>query len=267
MNGARLYLRYVAASIRAQMQFPASFLMLTTTQFGVTLIEFVGLWTLFRRFGQIDGWTIGQVAVFYGVVNITFSIADAISRGFDVFGTDFVKTGTFDRLLLRPRATALQLLGHELRLTRFGRLVMGMIVLAVASRLSGVEWGALSVCLLLTAFIGGTALFLGIVILQATLAFWTVESLEIANTLTYGGVEAAQYPLDIYSRWFRDFLIFVVPIGCVAYFPIERLLGHPDRMGAPNWLLDASPVVGLLFLAASLCVWRVGVRHYTSTGS
>ena len=70
---------------------------------------------------------------------------------------------------------------------------------------------------------------MGILILQATLAFWTIESLEIANTLTYGGVEAAQYPLDIYSRWFRDFLIFVVPIGCVGYFPIVRILGIAHR--------------------------------------
>jgi ABC-2 type transport system permease protein len=104
-------------------------------------------------------------------------------------------------------------------------------------------------------------------VLQATLAFWTVESLEVANILTYGGVEAAEYPLDIYSRYFRDFLIFVVPIGCVSYFPVERLLGHADRMGAPNWMLFVSPIVGFVFLAVSLGVWRFGVRHYTSTGS
>lgn len=267
MNGAILYRRYVGASIRAQMQYPASFLMLSAAQFTNTLFEFIGLWALFRRFGQIDGWTIGQVAVFYGVVNISFAIADAVSRGFDIFGTEFVKTGNFDRLLLRPRAAALQLLGHELRVTRVGRLLLGVVVLAIAANLSAINWNASNIFLLLAAVAGGTALFLGILILQATLAFWTVESLEVANTLTYGGVEAAQYPLDIYSRYFRDFLIFVVPIGCVSYFPVERLLGHPDRMGAPNWMLAASPTVGFIFLAVSLGIWRFGVRHYTSTGS
>src|SRR5258707_11307821 len=113
MNGARLYGRYVGASIRAQMQYPASFLMLTTGQFTITFVEFVGLWSLFRRFGQVDGWTIGQVAVFYAVINISFAIADSVSRGFEVFGTEFVKTGAFDRILMRPRATALHLLCHK----------------------------------------------------------------------------------------------------------------------------------------------------------
>jgi ABC-2 type transport system permease protein len=267
MNGARLYGRYAGASIRAQMQYPVSFLMLATGQFTITFVEFIGLWALFHRFGQIDGWTIGQVAVFYAVVNMSFALADSISRGFDAFGTDFVKTGAFDRILLRPRTAALQLLGHELRLTRIGRFVQGMLVLAIATRLSAIDWNAAKLFLLLATIVGGTALFLGLLVLQATLAFWTVESLEIANTLTYGGVEAAQYPLDIYSRYFRDFLIFVVPIGCVSYFPVERLLGHPDRMGAPNWMLAASPMVGFMFLAVSLGIWRFGVRHYTSTGS
>src|SRR5713226_1001034 len=140
MNGARLYGRYVGASIQAQMQYPASFLMLAVGQFTITFVEFIGLWSLFRRFGQVDGWTIGQIAVFYGVVNISFAIADAATRGFDVFGTDFVKTGTFDRLLLRPRATALQLLGHELRLTRAGRLLQGLLILAIAANLSAIDW-------------------------------------------------------------------------------------------------------------------------------
>ena len=267
MNGVRLYGRYAAASIRAQMQYPASFVMLTVTNFGFTAIEFTGLWALFRRFGQIDGWTLGQVAVFYGLVSITFSIADSMTRGFDVFGTDFVRTGNFDRLLLRPRATALQLLGHELRLSRLGRLTQGVAVLAIAAPLAHVEWSATSAMLLLVTIAGGVALFAGIWMMQATLAFWTVEGLEVGNTLTFGGVEASQYPLDIYQRWFRNFLIFVVPLGCVAYFPVERLLGRPDRLGAPDWMLDLSPLFGFVFLIVALGVWRFGVRHYTSTGS
>ena len=267
MNGFSLYGRYVAASIRAQMAYPAGLALMTGGSFLVTVVEFIGVWALFGRFGHIAGWRLGEVALFYGLASVTFAIADAVTRGFDIFGSVFVKTGAFDRLLLRPRAAALQLLGHELRVTRVGRLLLGLLVLAIAANLSAISWNASNIFLLLATLAGGAALFLGILILQATLAFWTVESLEIANTLTYGGVEAAQYPLDIYSRYFRDFLIFVVPIGCVSYFPVERLLGHPDRMGASNWMLAASPMVGFIFLAVSLGVWRFGVRHYTSTGS
>src|SRR5687767_8856613 len=267
MNGARLYGRYVAASMRAQMQYPASFIATSAGTFFATVTDFIGVWLLFARFRQIEGWRFGEVALFFGVISVSFAIADAITRGFDIFGEGFVKTGDFDRLLVRPRSTVLQLLGYELRATRIGRLAQGMLAWGVAVNLLDLGWAWQSWAILLFAVAGGVALFSGILVLQATLAFWTVESLEIANTLTYGGIEAAQYPLDIYTRWFRNFLTFIVPLGCVVYFPVAAVLGRADRTGAPEWVLPLTPVFGFLFLAVALRVWRFGVRHYTSTGT
>jgi ABC-2 type transport system permease protein len=267
MNALWLYRRYAALSIRAQMQYPLSFLLLLLGQFLATIIEFVGLLALFGRFDSVRGWTLPQVALLYATVNIAFALADMISRGFDVFGPQFVKTGAFDRLLLRPRATPLQLMGHELRLTRIGRLLQGVLVLAIAIGMLDMAWGAREVALLATAIAGAVALFLGLLVLQATLAFWTVESLEVVNALTYGGVFAAQYPVEIYSRWLQRFFIFVVPLACIAYFPVVGILGIDDPLGAPTWFLHASPLAGFVFLALALMIWRLGVRHYTSTGS
>ena len=73
--------------------------------------------------------------------------------------------------------------------------------------------------------------------------------------------------MDIYARWFRQFLTFVVPIGCVSYYPALAILGRRDPLGAPAWFTEVSPVIGFLFLGVSLWVWRFGVRHYASTGS
>jgi ABC-2 type transport system permease protein len=267
MDAVRLYARYAAASVKSQMQYPASFLMLSLSQLFATGIEFFGLWALFARFGQIEGWRFGEVCVFYGVVNLAFAFADTCARGFDVFGTEYVRTGGFDRLLLRPRTTAFQLLGHEVRLSRLGRLIQAAAVFTIGAVLTHLAFTAAAVGLLAWAMLGGMALFFGIMVLSATLAFWTVESLEIVNVISYGGVEAAQYPLNIYAAWLRDFLIFVVPIGCVAYFPVAAALGHADPLGAPAWFQAASPAAGFVFLAASLWIWGFGVRRYTSTGS
>ncbi len=267
MGPLPLYGRYVAASIRAQMQYPGAFLMISAAQLLATVSEVLAIWALFHRFGQVAGWRLGEVAVFYGVVNISFAFADALTRGFDVFGPEFVKTGAFDRLLLRPRACAFQLMGHELRLSRVGRLVQGVIVLTLGALASGMVWTVASPFILAFAIAGGVALFSGLLVLQATLAFWTVESLEIANVVTYGGVEASQYPLGVYAGWFRDFLIFIVPLGCVTYFPVVALLGRHDPLGAPDWFLPLSPALGFAFLAFALWVWGFGVRRYASTGS
>ncbi len=267
MNAIRLYGRYVGVSLRSQMQYPASFLLTSAGAFAATGVDFLATWALFARFRQVAGWHFGEVALFYSVIGVSFALADGLTRGFDIFGDQFVRTGDFDRLLVRPRSTVLQLLGYELRATRIGRLAQALVVGVVAIRLTGITWHLAPWATLLFAVAGGTALFSGILVLQATLAFWTVESLEIANTLTYGGVEAAQYPLDLYARWFRNFLTFVVPLGCVSYFPVAAVLGKADRTGVPAQLLQLTPALGFVFLGVALWLWRYGVRHYTSTGS
>jgi ABC-2 type transport system permease protein len=266
MHGLQLYLRYVGVSVRGQMQYPGSFMLLNVSQFIGSGIEILAIWALFNVFGHIQGWRLAQVAVFYGVANASFAIADAASRGFEVFGPEFVRTGAFDRLLLRPRATALQVLGHELRL-RLGRLVQAAIVFGIGAAAVHLVWTPAHVLLLAWTLAGGAALFGAIVLSQATLSFWTVDALEVANILTYGGVQAGQYPMSVYAAWFRDFLTYVVPIGCVAYFPVVALLGVPDPLGAPAWLLPLTPAAGFAFLALALRIWLIGVSKYASTGS
>jgi ABC-2 type transport system permease protein len=267
MNGFRLYIRYVSASIRAQAQYPMATFLLTAGHLAATAIEILGVYALFHRFGQVEGWSFGEVALFYGLINIAFSIADLLSRGFDVFGSDFVRTGAFDRVLLRPRSAALQLIGYEIRLSRFGRMLQGLAVVVLATKLAPVDWTPAAVAMAVWAVAGGVALFAGILVLQATLAFWTVESLEIVNVLTYGGVQAAQYPLSIYAGWFRKVLTFGVPLACVAYYPVLAILKRPDPLGAPDWILPLTPLAGFAFLALSFLAWRAGMARYASTGS
>lgn len=267
MNGFRLLGRYLSASVHTQMQYPASVIMLGVGSFAATIIDLVAAWVLFDRFGAIHGWRFGDIAMFFGLVSTSFAIADFMTRGFDVLGTEFIRTGNFDRILLRPRTATVQLIGHDFRFSRAGRLVQGLVVIAIATRSLGFHWGVASVALALWTIAGGVALFAGLMVLQGALSFWTTESLEVMNLLTYGGIQAAQFPLSIYQPWFRDFLIFIVPIGCVAYFPVLAILGKPDPLGAPHWLLPFTPAAGILFLMLSLVAWRAGIAKYTSTGS
>ncbi len=267
MNALSLLGRYMSASLRAQMQYPAGTILLAVGSFVATILDMVAIWVLFARFGAVDGWRFGDVAMFFGLISISFAIADFLSRGFDMLGTEFIKTGNFDRILLRPRTATLQLIGHNFRFNRAGRLAQGLVVTLIGTQSLGFHWTVPAIALALWTIAGGVALFVGLMVIQGALAFWTTESLEVMNLLTYGGVQAAQFPLGLYEKWFRNFLIFVVPIGCVAYFPVLAILGKPDPLGTPSWLLPLTPLAGFAFLGLSFLAWRAGVAKYTSTGS
>jgi ABC-2 type transport system permease protein len=179
MPGAlRLYAHYARVSIRSQLQYRASAVMSAIGVFLITASEFVAVWALFDRFGQVRGWTLPEIALFYGMISITWALCDAIGRGFDAFGA-MVKAGDFDRILLRPRSTVLQLLSQELTLRRVGRLVQGLAVLGYAIAGGTIDWSAARAALLVVSIGCGVCVFLGVVVLQATSAFWTVDSLEV----------------------------------------------------------------------------------------
>jgi ABC-2 type transport system permease protein len=266
MHALGLYRRYAAISIRSQMQYRASFVMTAMGAFLIAGVEFVAIWALFDRFSQVRGWTLTEIALFYGLVSITWALCDAIGRGFDMFATT-IKNGDFDRLLLRPRSTVLQLIGQEVTLRRVGRLIQGLAVLGYAIAAGSIDWSVARAALFVASIACGVCAFLGLLVLQATTAFWTVESLEVWSSFTYGGVTMAQYPLAIYRSWFRKLFTYAIPIACVSYYPGVAILGRADPLGAPGFVGWVSPLAGPVFLLACLQVWRIGVRHYRSTGS
>lgn len=266
MDSIKLYFKYLKLSIESQLQYKASFIMMSIGYFLITFIEFLGIWVLFKRFGDIKGFTFEEAALFYGIAHIAFSISEVWIRGFDIFPR-LVRSGDFDRILLRPRTTVLQILGHDFQIMRVGRFLQGLIVLIWAVYKLNIKWTVGKSLLLIGSIIGGNLLFSGLIVIQATLSFWSVQSLEIVNSFTYGGVQATQYPISIYKPWFRKILIYIIPLATVNYFPAMSILGKSDILNYPLWMGWVSPFFGFAFFIFSLLIWKFGVRHYTSTGS
>ncbi len=104
----------------------------------------------------------------FGLVNFSFALAESFGRGFDSFST-VVKSGDFDRLLLRPRSTALQVAAREFQFLRIGRLALGLALLVWATSALRVSWSAAKLALLA----GGACVFYGLFILNEDQTFQT----------------------------------------------------------------------------------------------
>ncbi|MGP8080081.1 MAG: ABC transporter permease [Dehalococcoidales bacterium] len=265
-DSIRLYFKYVIISFRSQLQYRASFIMMTGGNFIITIVEFLAIWALLARFGTLKGWTLPQIALFYGMISMSYAISEAFGRGFDMFALQ-VNDGEFDRSLLRPRTTVLQVLAHDFQLTRSGRFMQGLIILIWAAVHLDISWTIFKILLLVFAVFGGVMLFTGLMILQATMCFWSTQSLEIFSSFTNGGVETAQWPLSIFNRWFVKIFTFIIPLACVNYYPVIVILGKNDVLNSPVWFRWVSPLIGVIFLLVSIRVWEFGVKHYRSTGS
>ncbi|MHC0039477.1 ABC transporter permease [Pseudoneobacillus sp. C159] len=258
-----LYFKYLLILFKSQMQYRTSFWLLSFGQFFIPFSVFAGLYFLFERFGQIKGWQFFEVALCFAIIHMAFAISECFARGFDNFSS-LVAGGDFDRLLVRPRSTVVQVLGSKFEFTRFGRLLQSALVLIWALTNLSIDWTVAKVFTLCFMVISGVFIFVGIYILAATMCFWTIQGLEVVNIFTDGGREMAQYPLNIYQKWVGKFFTYVIPFGTVNYMPLLYLLGKND---GHDLLYMLAPVFGSLFVIPCLYVWQVGVRHYRSTGS
>ncbi|NKB65762.1 MAG: ABC transporter permease [Candidatus Latescibacteria bacterium] len=261
-SGLKLYGRYTAVSWRGLMEHRASFIMDSAGALLYAGAKFGALWVLFNRFDNIRGWNLAEVGLLYGLVHMAFALAEAASPGFRTLG-DTVRAGDFDRLLLRPRSTTLQLTAAGLQPGIVGPFAQGAVVLVWAVGQLAPVWTLVQGLVLIAALLGSACLFLGLYVAEAALVFWTNHSLEFMNSLTRGGVATAQYPFTAFGKWLRRFFTLVVPLGCTVYYPVALVLGKVQ----PQPWLYFSPAVGPLFCWLCLRLWRVGLKRYQSAGS
>jgi ABC-2 type transport system permease protein len=104
-------------------------------------------------------------------------------------------------------------------------------------------------------------------IIGSTITFWTLQKIEAVNILTYGGTELMSYPMHVYPGWMRRFFTFAVPFIFLNFYPALYFLDKPDPLGFPAFAPFIAPLVAVIFFAAALLFWRVGINHYQSSGT
>lgn len=261
MNGLWLYMRYVGIHVRSAMQYKVSLLLSVVGKFFVSFSVFLGIYFMFQRFHQVEGFTYEEALLCYGTILLEISIAEMVARGFDQFSS-MVRQGEFDRVLVRPRSHVLQVLGSKFELTQLGRIVQGIVLFIYAIVKAEISWNGWKILTIIFMLVGGAALFSGLFLIYAALCFFTLEGLEFMNVFTDGGREFGRYPIGIYGKRMLQFCTFVVPYALVQYYPALYLMGRAEGIG-----YVFLPLLACLFLMPAYVLWRIGVRHYQSAGS
>ena len=242
--------------LRSAMQYRASFLMQTLSQAVMFGGDLLAVEVLLGRFTRLGPWSGPEILFFFGVMQCVFSL----SR-FDVVCFD-----VFDTLLVRPRNLLVQVFCTRLDPRRLGGILVGLCALGLAAAGQPIAWSWEKALLLAVSCLGTTLLLVGLFLIEATVSFFSVKSIEMVNVLTYGGRTTCQYPVDIYPRPLRLLFTFVAPFALCMHLPVSWVLDKP-LWGASYGAALLAPLAGAVFFGVMVRVWYWGVRHYRSTGS
>ena len=261
VSNFKLYFRILSIQLRSAMEYKASFLIGAAAQFMAAFSVFFGMMFMFMRFDAVDGYSFGEVLICFSVINTAFALSECFARGLDTFPS-IISNGQFDRILVRPRGEIFQVITTKFEFTRVGRLIQAAVIFIWAVPRSGIDFTPAKVICLALMVLCGAAVFSGVFTIYAFICFFTTEGLEFMNVFTDGVREYGKYPLGVYGKQVLFVTTCIVPFALVQYYPFLYLVGRSDNM-----MYMLLPIVSLLFLIPCALLWRIGVRHYRSTGS
>lgn len=252
------------AAFRSEMAYRANFLMVSA---GLAYqgIGFAFIWVVLDRFDVIAGWSLGEVAFLYGV-RLTAHGLWVIPFNRLVELDDVVRTGEFDRFLVRPLNPLIQLCTSRFWFGSFGDLVGGVLILAVATAMTDIDWSAPAVGYLVLAVVGGGLLEASLQLAAAALTFRMLSTLSIRVLIDNIFNTFGNYPLKIFGGVGQFLLTFVLPLAFVAYLPASVLLDRTADLHVAPALAYTAPAIGALTFAASYLFWRRQLHAYQSSG-
>ncbi|MCZ2154096.1 MAG: ABC-2 family transporter protein [Bryobacterales bacterium] len=262
MRTASLIWQYFIQYGKVRMEYRGDFITsVVTTAFGAAA-GIAAVYLIFNRAPIIHGWSFNEILFLYGYGLLPLSLFNLLSINLYFFGEVYIVQGKFDRILLRPVHTLVQVLFEQFRIEALGDMLLGFAVILLTASKAGVS--LTPVFWLLTAIftVLGTVLYLSIFLILTAVSFWMEDRVGIIPPV-YNIMAFGRYPLDIYGTPIRLMLSWIIPFGFAGFYPVAFLLGKPGMM-LFAWLL---PMMTAIFLTIAITVWNSGVKNYSSTGS
>jgi len=259
---AKIYCKLIKMHISAGLEYKGWWLMCVQTAF-VVLTDPIAVLLMFSRFGSVGEWSMEQILLIYALAVTSFGLAESLCRGFDYFPWKTIRSGDFDRLLLRPNSLFTQIAGSYFHLHRLPRPIAGVAtIIWILSRL-GVSFSLFNLSIITLALIGGLLIYTGVFVMTSGIAFFTIKGLDWIYIFTNTSYQTTKCPVDYMPKILWGAFTFLMPVLLISYYPASLVCGW----GEPVFTGFLAFPAGVAFLSGSLLIWKIGVRHYKSTGS
>ena len=256
-----LYQHFLIQRFKILMEYRANFFIGAASTVVLQAAGLLTIWVVMRQIPDLNGWRYDEVLLIYGLLTLAKSLNHMFADNLWTIGWNYVRSGDFDRFLVRPIDPLFHLLADRFCHDGIGNFLVGAALVAKSSIALGIVWTPQHLLYLAIAVLSGGAIFIALNLITATSAFWIIESIPVTQII-FNTHEFAKYPLTIYHRSIGLLMTWLIPYGFASFYPANYLLGRD--VGLLAWI---GPAMALALLFLSYRVWLIGLRHYSGTGS
>ena len=221
----------------------------------------VFLWVIFDNIKVFAGWTYYEELLIYGVFSICRGLNNIFFDNLWVVGKEYIRKGTFDMLIVRPANVLFLIIKEKIQLDGVGTLILGVAITCKAINSLKINLTFIMIMYFLLVFILGTLIIAGINLIFTVSSFWVVKSNNII-WIVFSLADFAQYPIEIFGKFLGSVFTFIIPYGFVSYYPVAILQGKYSYI----YLLYEIMAVLVIWIVG-LCLWKVGIKKYESSGN
>jgi ABC-2 type transport system permease protein len=254
------------ANLKSRMEYRISFLLWFGNTLAFHAVSLGIIWALLSRFPSLNGWNFREMVFLYAL--------GLLARG--IYTTFFfpilriphqVRTGNFDRYLIRPLNPLFQILLQG-SFTSLNDMIVGVVVFTQAVRMVEIAWSVPLAAFMVAVVIGGGLIQAAVSLLVASASFWVIKVSGLTWTVQQVQNELIRYPASIYGRSVQLVLTIALPVAFTNYYPATTIMGKADGSLLPAQQLGLlTPLVGIVWFALAYAWWKKGVSRYQGTGS
>ncbi len=211
----------------------------------------------------LAGWSHAQLVFILGFSLVPIALFHCFCGNLYQLSSTYLIGGQFDRVLLRPYPTFLQVCFDRIAIEDLGGAVLGLALMAVgAAQIPGFAWDAPHLLFLALMMASATGVVVAVFMAFAASGFWFEDRVGMVPPV-YNLMEFGRWPNQIYHPVLKVLITCCIPFSFVAFYPASLFTGAE----VPLIPAVLTPVVALIALFVSTTMWRVGVGKYHSSGS
>lgn len=249
---ARFAAALVSTSVRSAMAERGAFLMRVILMAVNNAIFFTFWIVLLSRVPRIRGYTLGDIAVLYGIVAVANGLAVFVAGGIQYLAR-VIHDGELDALIAQPKPTLLYAVGLRSQPSGLGDIVSGLIMIGLSGRVT-----TMGIPVVIAAAIAGAVVLVATAVLVHSAAFWLGRTESASRQLFEVTLMFSLYPDTLFTGPMRWILFTVIPAGFVGYLPAELI--RAPAVGTA--VAIAAGVAAYCVVAA--WVFARGLRVYSS---
>jgi ABC-2 type transport system permease protein len=256
-----LYWLFLTQRIKMLMEYRLNFIIGAASTIFLQASSILAIWVVMQKVPTLNGWNYDEVLLVYGLITLAKSINHMFADNLWTLGRAYIRSGGFDRFLVRPIDPLFHLLADRFCQDGVGNFLVGAALVVKSSIALHIAWTPLKALMLVTGVVSGGFIFIALNLITCVAAFWIVDSVPVTR-LIFDNHLFAQYPLSMYPKAIGIMLTWVIPYGLASYYPASYLLGQ--SLGNLAWL---APLAAAILLFLGYRFWQFGLKHYNSTGT